>query len=361
MKISNPLFSQDDVDIPIPHPSDLEVGRTVSSAAGYVEETDMGSPTPAITRDCHSQSSSVGHSEATCALETYDAEAALKKPTLEAQPGPYVDMEGVPPIASNAEKEQGLPIEPQVDSGISVSLPFHQHPPIAQTDHHTTAQSCTADSDAYIPSGSSITSSGYGTETAFVNSYKSRLMSISSYVTDTSMASSGGYVPSHISSGSSGYASDSGISGNRYGSVLSCDSPGMPHFGNGWANGDYATDTDLYKSSVAGKNLEEPEHHITELLEPTDTTRVPVNPSTVTDHSEGWSMVATGGYIPYPDHNQAALNDSTTLTDNLSIDCETFSTQDNEVATTNDTDGTSSNCQHHIVHPSKDVQNFNCA
>ena len=58
-------------------------------------------------------------------------------------------------------------------------------------------------------------------------------------------------------------------------------------------------------------------------------------------------MVATGGYIPYPDHNQAALKDSTTLTDNLSVDCETFSTQDNEVATTNDTDGTSSNCQHH--------------
>ena len=99
------------------------------------------------------------------------------------------------------------------------------------------------------------------------------------------------------------YTSDSG---ERCGFLLSCNMPDV--------NSGSVTDINLCGTSVAGKDLEESEHHVTKSLE--QSFIVPVNPSTTTNCSERCSTIATG-YIAYPNPTEAGRYDTSTLTNSL--------------------------------------------
>ena len=255
--------------------------------------------------------------------------------------------------------------DPPSDSGISVGLLENGTNVVSLSRFPERAKP--ALNDGYIPSTISTTSSGYGSE-ASTSGYKSRFMSISSYATDTSAAPNSGYIPSTFSTASSGYASDSGVSRYKHGSLaseLSYETPHMPHFDNGWSNGDGVTDIGLCESPVThtGK-ISNVSGYVTESLEPVP--RYPLNKhldlqskvsvdsslSTATpdacrdsvfhdDHftehleqslnaehecSKG-SGVTHNGYIPYPGHEEAAMQDPSNLTDELTLHCDIPNTQ----------------------------------
>ena len=263
------------------------------SSSGYIEE-------------CTPDRVGLRSSGAKEVVETNPAEQTQSEPYAQLNlPITSVGILQTSPYLTEMDKEQCPLCEPPADSGCSLDM--------LETDPHMTSLSTyptgtnTALNDGYIPSDSSTASSGYASVASYltstssyttdasvapnrsyvpsnfstassgyasesgVSSYKSHLTSTSSFANDESAVPKSSYIPSSLSTASSGYASESGVSMYQRGSVasqMSCGTPQMPHFGNGWANNDYVTDTSLCGSPVALRKIPEVSGYVTESLEP---------------------------------------------------------------------------------------------
>ena len=274
--------------------------------------------------------------------------------------GPYIPVEALHTSSRAGVDMEQLPLAelPSGTEDVPLNLPFTT----------TLGTRKNADIDGYIPSNSSTTSSGYGSESVASSSYKSRFLSTSSYNTDTSVGvSSCYYIPSNLSTTSSGYASESGTHpSHKRGSLSSqCDTPRMPQFGSSWTNSGYIMDPSVCDSpplGLAGRN--EDSDQLTQSLEPSqpqkhsqrheDRADSPMTtepcadsvfsehhttPSTgdITSESRGSSASTPdsdhngqngvcAGYIPYPRYSKCTPT-TTDLRDTLNLEadvCETY-------------------------------------
>ena len=258
--------------------------------------------------------------------------------------------------------------------------------------HHawTIASGPSAANDGYIPSNFSTTSSGYGSEEGNSSgfSYKSRLTSASSYITDSSLPTSGCYVPTSVSSPSSGYASESGV--NKRGSLasqLSCDTPHMPPIGSDgcWTHSQYVNKGSSNSLAQTGREVSDPpplstgeplqSHSHQQLCSKsstasgsyvdsvfpdctTDVEHVSSSPDPLnaTGSSERGAIVASSsGYIPYPSTEQT--NNSSCLQQTIER-CRNSGRVDLQATTTSDESGDFSCCCSHTQWCSCDPQLF---
>ena len=217
---------------------------TPSASSGvYIEESDpqqAQAMLPEIEEEEEGNFTIDDHSECHDSDEPTRPDCAFD---LES-PDSSMDDQSTQPYSQDNINEKDVPLqEPAVDSGFSMDM-MEVVPNMASFPGSHAANVHTG----YIPSNSSMASSGYGSESGS-SIYQSRLASTSSYVTDASTALSA-YIPSNTSTASSGYVSEASVSTYKRGSSASqvgCGTPRMPQFSSiGWgSNSEYLTESSL--------------------------------------------------------------------------------------------------------------------